>query len=157
MTVRRLCSFSSRPLGAQSALSVDRRSSFTDFRSGLDSQYSGPLEVGTPARPSDCLRAALTLTEALPVLFDLGSAAIYVPTASCRTVLCSNQLKFNPEASSTFVNTSQRAASLYQQGGALGYIIRETVGLGPFSTSNFTVRRAEAHQADARRCSRPST
>lgn len=58
----------------------------------LDSQYSGQIAVGTPAQN-------------IPVLFDLGSAALYVPTSSCRTAICTGQPKFTPGASSTFTNT----------------------------------------------------
>ncbi|XP_009463894.1 PREDICTED: LOW QUALITY PROTEIN: gastricsin-like [Nipponia nippon] len=55
----------------------------------LDSFYFGEISIGTP--PQNFL-----------VLFDTGSANLWVPSTYCRTPACANHARFNPSLSSTF-------------------------------------------------------
>ncbi|XP_014809112.1 PREDICTED: gastricsin-like isoform X1 [Calidris pugnax] len=55
----------------------------------LDSFYFGEISIGTP--PQKFL-----------VLFDTGSANLWVPSTYCQTPACGNHARFNPSLSSTF-------------------------------------------------------
>ncbi|XP_074019393.1 pepsin B-like isoform X2 [Numenius arquata] len=55
----------------------------------LDSFYFGEISIGTP--PQKFL-----------VLFDTGSANLWVPSSYCQTPACGNHARFNPSLSSTF-------------------------------------------------------
>ncbi|KFQ60429.1 Gastricsin, partial [Pelecanus crispus] len=77
----------------------------------LDSFYFGEISIGTP--PQNFL-----------VLFDTGSANLWVPSTYCRTPACANHARFNPSLSSTFSGTNVSYPLYYGFGDlsvALGY------------------------------------
>ncbi|XP_047927138.1 pepsin B-like [Anser cygnoides] len=79
--------------------------------SHLDSSYFGKISIGTP--PQNFL-----------VLFDTGSSNLWVPSTLCQTPACRNHAKFNPRASSTFINNSRTYSLSYGSGSLtvmLGY------------------------------------
>ncbi|NXX62596.1 PEPC protein, partial [Scopus umbretta] len=55
----------------------------------LQSFYFGEISIGTP--PQNFL-----------VLFDTGSANLWVPSTYCQAPACANHARFNPRLSSTF-------------------------------------------------------
>ncbi|XP_009463895.1 PREDICTED: gastricsin [Nipponia nippon] len=79
--------------------------------SHLDSSYFGEISIGTP--PQNFL-----------VLFDTGSANLWVPSTYCQTSACMNHVKFNPNDSSSFFYNGQSYTISYGSGAltvVLGY------------------------------------
>ncbi|KFP91896.1 Gastricsin, partial [Apaloderma vittatum] len=77
----------------------------------LDSFYFGEISIGTP--PQNFL-----------VLFDTGSANLWVPSIYCQTAACENHARFNYNLSSTFSGTNVTYTLNYGFGDvsvALGY------------------------------------
>ncbi|NXT46576.1 PEPC protein, partial [Pluvianellus socialis] len=77
----------------------------------LQSFYFGEISIGTP--PQNFL-----------VLFDTGSANLWVPSTYCQTPACGNHARFKPSLSSTFSGISASYTLSYGFGGlsvALGY------------------------------------
>nr|ABS76468.1 progastricsin [Dicentrarchus labrax] len=76
-----------------------------------DTTYYGPISIGTPP-------------QSFQVLFDAGSANLWVDSVYCNTQACNTHKKFNPQQSSTFSAKGQTfylpygAGSLY---GTFGY------------------------------------
>ncbi|XP_035203274.1 gastricsin-like [Oxyura jamaicensis] len=84
---------------------------YEPMASHLDSSYFGEISIGTP--PQNFL-----------VLFDTGSANLWVPSTLCQTPACRNHATFNPGASSTFINNGQTYSLSYGSGSLtvlLGY------------------------------------
>uniref|UniRef100_A0A8C9FQL4 Pepsin B n=1 Tax=Pavo cristatus TaxID=9049 RepID=A0A8C9FQL4_PAVCR len=76
---------------------------YEPMASHLDSSYFGEISIGTP--PQNFL-----------VLFDTGSSNLWVPSMLCNTPACGNHAKFNPSASSTYINNGQRVTLSYGSG-----------------------------------------
>ncbi|XP_009979176.1 PREDICTED: gastricsin-like [Tauraco erythrolophus] len=77
----------------------------------LDSFYFGEISIGTPLQN-------------FLVLFDTGSANLWVPSTSCQTPACVNHDRFNPNLSSTFSGNGMTYTLSYGFGDvsvALGY------------------------------------
>ncbi|XP_032078299.1 pepsin A-like [Thamnophis elegans] len=89
----------------------------------LDLEYSGTISIGTP--PQEFI-----------VLFDTGSANLWVPSVSCSSPACTNHHKFNPQLSSTFKSTSQSVAITYGTGSMTGVLGYDTVQVGSIRVSN---------------------
>ncbi|NXU56468.1 PEPC protein, partial [Turnix velox] len=73
--------------------------------------YFGDISIGTP--PQNFL-----------VLFDTGSANLWVPSIYCQTPACGNHARFNPSLSSTFSGIGESYTLSYGFGDlavALGY------------------------------------
>ncbi|NWX22509.1 PEPC protein, partial [Aegotheles bennettii] len=73
--------------------------------------YFGEISIGSP--PQNFL-----------VLFDTGSANLWVPSTYCQTPACYNHAKFNPDQSSTFISSGQSYTLSYGSGSVsvlLGY------------------------------------
>uniref|UniRef100_A0A8C5PKW5 Peptidase A1 domain-containing protein n=1 Tax=Leptobrachium leishanense TaxID=445787 RepID=A0A8C5PKW5_9ANUR len=77
----------------------------------MDNEYFGIIDIGTPPQQ-------------FRVVFDTGSADLWVPSVSCTSEACVNHQRFNPQLSSTYKSTNQRVSISYGTGsmdGALGY------------------------------------
>ncbi|NXN26416.1 PEPC protein, partial [Nycticryphes semicollaris] len=77
----------------------------------LQSFYFGEISIGTP--PQKFL-----------VIFDTGSANLWVPSTYCQTPACGNHARFNPNLSSTFSDIGVTYTLSYGFGDvsvALGY------------------------------------
>ena len=81
-----------------------------------DTQYYGNLDIGTPAQSFD-------------VVFDTGSANLWVPSITCRAAGCLKHSRFNGNASSTF-EPGGPSSGLYIRfgtGEVSGRVSRDTV------------------------------
>uniref|UniRef100_UPI00398E9106 pepsin A-like n=1 Tax=Pristiophorus japonicus TaxID=55135 RepID=UPI00398E9106 len=79
----------------------------------MDLAYFGTISVGTPP-------------QSFTVIFDTGSANLWVPSGYCSSSACTNHHKFNPNDSSTFKLSSKYLSIRYGTGsmtGVLGYDI----------------------------------
>jgi len=89
-----------------------------------DAQYYGTVSIGTPEQE-------------FRVVFDTGSANIWVPSASCDSLACAVHSSFNPAASSTFkphLKTKgkgvQKVEIRYGSGTIHGRVANDVVGIG---------------------------
>ncbi|MGH0160378.1 UNVERIFIED_CONTAM: hypothetical protein FKN15_039302 [Acipenser sinensis] len=80
----------------------------------MDISYYGVISIGTPP-------------QSFKVVFDTGSANLWVPSIYCNSNACSNHNKFNPNLSSTYRSTSQTVAIQYGTGSMTGLLGYDTV------------------------------
>ncbi len=87
----------------------------------LKSSFVGAITLGTP--PQD-----------FRVIFDTGSANLWVPSASCEHAGDKTCLKkknrYNSSLSSTFEEIGSKFVIKYGSGALYGYLSKETIGLG---------------------------
>ncbi|NXN45132.1 PEPC protein, partial [Rhinoptilus africanus] len=91
----------------------------------LQSFYFGEISVGTP--PQNFL-----------VLFDTGSANLWVPSTYCQTPACGNHARFNPSLSSTFSGIGVTYSLSYGFGDVLVALGYDTVTI-----QNLVIRNQE--------------
>ncbi|XP_073506074.1 pepsin A-like [Phyllobates terribilis] len=87
----------------------------------MDNEYFGRISIGSP--PQD-----------FSVVFDTGSADLWVPSVSCSSAACSNHNKFNPRLSSTFQSTHETVSISYGTGSMMGVLVYDTVQVGSIVT-----------------------
>ncbi|XP_044307173.1 pepsin B-like [Varanus komodoensis] len=80
----------------------------------LNTYYFGEISIGTPPQN-------------FRVLMDTGSANLWVPSVQCNTYACGNHNKFDPSASSTFVNNGQTDTLYYGSGSLTIELAYDTV------------------------------
>ncbi|XP_069495854.1 pepsin A-like [Ambystoma mexicanum] len=89
----------------------------------MDTTYYGTISIGTPPQNFN-------------VIFDSGSANLWVPSTSCTSSACSNHNEFNPSSSSTFQATSQSLSIGYGTGSMTGVLGYDTVQVGGLTVTN---------------------
>ncbi|XP_076971108.1 pepsin A-like [Tamandua tetradactyla] len=89
----------------------------------MDMEYFGTIGIGTPPQE-------------FTVIFDTGSANLWVPSVYCSSPACSNHNLFNPQQSSTFQATSQSVSIAYGTGSMTGILGYDTVQVGGISDTN---------------------
>ncbi|XP_068458764.1 gastricsin-like [Clinocottus analis] len=82
-----------------------------------DTTYYGAISIGTPP-------------QSFQVLFDTGSANLWVDSAYCNTQACNAHTKFNPKQSSTFSRKGQSFYLPYGAGSLYGVFGYDTVNVG---------------------------
>ncbi|GAA5874077.1 hypothetical protein JCM1840_006135 [Sporobolomyces johnsonii] len=107
---------------------VKRSSAQLALRSADDAYYYGQISVGTPA-------------QALPVIFDTGSADIVIPTISSA---CGSTKCYDMASSSTANDTQQTVAFTYGGGSVEGTIVTETVSVAGLSVAKQSIGIAAA-------------
>ncbi|MBN3287235.1 PKP1 protein, partial [Polyodon spathula] len=75
----------------------------------LDIEYYGVISIGTPP-------------QSFNVLFDTGSANLWVPSVYCSSYACSNHNKFNPSQSSTYQALNTALSITYGTGSMTGFL-----------------------------------
>ncbi|XP_040276550.1 pepsin A-like [Bufo bufo] len=83
----------------------------------MDNEYFGLISIGSP--PQD-----------FSVVFDTGSANLWVPSVSCSSMACSNHHRFNPRLSSTFQSTDETVSISYGTGSMKGVLAYDNVQVG---------------------------
>ena len=80
----------------------------------LDAQYYGTVSIGTPAQE-------------FTVVFDTGSANLWVPGAGCHSVACFLHSRYRAEKSSTGTKLNETFAIEYGSGDCKGALVSDTV------------------------------
>ncbi|XP_010755393.1 gastricsin [Larimichthys crocea] len=88
-----------------------------------DTTYYGPITIGTP--PQSFL-----------VLFDTGSANLWVDSIYCNTQACNAHTKFNPQQSSTYSANGRNFYLPYGAGSLYGIFAYDTVNVGGIVINN---------------------
>ncbi|XP_069483833.1 pepsin A-like [Ambystoma mexicanum] len=89
----------------------------------MDIEYFGTIYIGTPP-------------QSFTVIFDTGSANLWVPSVYCSSPACSNHQRFNPQQSSTFQSTSQSVSIQYGTGSMTGFLGYDTVQVAGIEDTN---------------------
>uniref|UniRef100_A0A8C6VCJ9 pepsin A n=1 Tax=Naja naja TaxID=35670 RepID=A0A8C6VCJ9_NAJNA len=89
----------------------------------LDIEYTGTISIGTPPQQ-------------FTIIFDTGSANLWVPSVYCSSAACSDHRKFNPQQSSTFHATSRTLSITYGTGSMTGFLGYDTVQVGSIQVTN---------------------
>lgn len=96
----------------------------------LDAQYFGPISIGTPQQTFN-------------VIFDTGSANLWVPSESCHKKLaCQIHSRFNAKLSSSYKSMGKRFDIQYGSGRLAGYLSHDTVRVAGLEIRNQTFAEA---------------
>ncbi|KAF7705632.1 pepsin A-like [Silurus meridionalis] len=90
---------------------------YESMTNDADLAYYGVISIGTPP-------------QSFQVIFDTGSSNLWVPSVYCSSAACSNHVRFNPQASSTFQATNQPLSIQYGTGSMTGFLGYDTIGVG---------------------------
>uniref|UniRef100_A0AAZ3QIL5 Peptidase A1 domain-containing protein n=1 Tax=Oncorhynchus tshawytscha TaxID=74940 RepID=A0AAZ3QIL5_ONCTS len=88
-----------------------------------DTTYYGAITIGTPP-------------QSFQVLFDTGSANLWVDSVLCNTQACNSHTKFNPQQSSTYSANGQTFYLPYGAGSLSGVFGYDTVNVGGIVINN---------------------
>ncbi|XP_042351576.1 gastricsin-like [Plectropomus leopardus] len=88
-----------------------------------DTTYYGAITIGTPP-------------QSFQVLFDTGSANLWVDSIYCNTQACNAHTKFNPQQSSTYQRRGQSFYLPYGAGSLYGIFGYDTVEVGGIVINN---------------------
>lgn len=89
----------------------------------LDTEYYGTIYIGTPPQK-------------FTVVFDTGSANLWIPSVYCSSPACQNHQRFNPSQSSTYRSTQQSVSIQYGTGSMEGVFGYDTVMVSSFTDPN---------------------
>uniref|UniRef100_A0A669R8P6 Peptidase A1 domain-containing protein n=1 Tax=Phasianus colchicus TaxID=9054 RepID=A0A669R8P6_PHACC len=89
----------------------------------MDLSYVGTISIGTPAQQ-------------FSVIFDTGSANLWVPSVYCSSPACANHQRFDPARSSTYRSTTTSVATWYGTGSMVGVLAYDTVTVGSIQVQN---------------------
>ncbi|KAB0337282.1 hypothetical protein FD755_025665, partial [Muntiacus reevesi] len=85
--------------------------------------YVGTIAIGTPPQE-------------FQVIFDTGSADLWVPSITCQSPACKTHNTFNPQNSSSFREAGQPVTIVYGSGLIQGFLGSDTVQIGNFISLN---------------------
>lgn len=97
----------------------------------MNMDYYGVIGIGTPAQN-------------FTVVFDTGSANLWVPSVMCLAsdVACQNHNQYNSSASSTYVANGQSFSIQYGTGSLTGFLSTDTVSISGLAIQNQTFAEA---------------
>ena len=76
-------------LQGQSLLNSEAQTRIIPLKNYRNTQYVGEITIGTPA-------------QTIPVIFDTGSANLWVTSALCKDASCTSHISFNRNKSETY-------------------------------------------------------
>ncbi|KAJ5066588.1 beta-site app-cleaving enzyme isoform a-related [Anaeramoeba ignava] len=80
----------------------------------MNSQYYGPITLGTPA-------------QSFEVVFDTGSSNLWVPSSECHSISCLLHKRYDHSKSSTYVANGEAVDIEYGSGAIKGYLSQDTL------------------------------
>lgn len=89
-----------------------------------NAQYFGPISIGTPAQTFN-------------VIFDTGSANLWVPSKTCGSN-CGSHPQYVSSASSTYVKNGTKFGIIYGSGPVSGFLSNDVVTFGGIPVANQT-------------------
>ncbi|XP_023681644.1 pepsin A-like [Paramormyrops kingsleyae] len=89
----------------------------------MDAQYYGEISLGTPGQN-------------FTVIFDTGSADLWVPSSYCVSEACGKHNKFKAFESSSYVHDCRVFTIQYGSGHLMGVMARELLRVGEMSVDN---------------------
>ncbi|XP_072529317.1 nothepsin [Salminus brasiliensis] len=89
----------------------------------MDAQYFGQISLGTPAQN-------------FTVVFDTGSADLWVPSSYCVSPACASHHKFKAIESSTYVHDGRVFGIHYGSGHLLGVLAKDLLKVGSVAVQN---------------------
>lgn len=97
----------------------------------MDAQYYGEIGLGSPP-------------QSFSVVFDTGSANLWVPSAKCKgfNLPCLLHHKYNSRRSNTYVADGTPFAIKYGSGSMAGFVSRDTLHIGGLEIKNVTFAEA---------------
>ncbi|NXD74531.1 PEPA protein, partial [Eolophus roseicapillus] len=101
----------------------------------MDNSYYGTISIGTPPQE-------------FTVIFDTGSANLWVPSVYCNSLACSNHKRFNPAESSTFISTNDSVYIAYGTGSMSGVLGYDTVTVADIEVYNQIFGLSETEPGD---------
>ncbi|KAH8341447.1 hypothetical protein KR059_007403 [Drosophila kikkawai] len=114
----------------------DYPSQDTDYTSeelgnSMNMYYYGEISIGTPPQYFN-------------VVFDTGSANLWIPSAQCLAsdVACQQHDQYNSSASSTYVASGQNFSIQYGTGSVTGYLATDTVTINGLAIASQTFGEA---------------
>jgi len=101
----------------------------------IDIAYYGDICIGTPCQK-------------FTVIFDTGSADLWVPSVKCHSETCSKHNRYNSSASSTYVADGKSYDIVYSTGESYGFVSQDTVEVAGIAVTNQSF--GEATKVDSR-------
>nr|XP_005896216.1 PREDICTED: pregnancy-associated glycoprotein 2 [Bos mutus] len=95
----------------------DSKITIHPLRNYLDTAYVGNITIGTPPQE-------------FRVVFDTGSANLWVPSITCTSPACYTHKTFNPQNSSSFREVGSPITIFYESGIIQGFLGSDTVRIG---------------------------
>ncbi|KAG9280375.1 nothepsin [Astyanax mexicanus] len=89
----------------------------------MDAQYFGQISLGTPAQN-------------FTVVFDTGSADLWVPSTYCVSPACASHHKFKAIESSTYIHDGRIFGIHYGSGHLLGVLAKDMLKVGSVTVQN---------------------
>ncbi|EDX04611.1 GD23736 [Drosophila simulans] len=116
---------------AENSFSVSSSSATENLHNSMNNEYYGVIAIGTPKQRFN-------------ILFDTGSANLWVPSASCpaSNTACQRHNKYNSAASSTYVANGEEFAIEYGTGSLSGFLSTDTVTIAGISIKDQTFGEA---------------
>ncbi|XP_047630065.1 pregnancy-associated glycoprotein 2-like [Phacochoerus africanus] len=93
------------------------------LRNYLDLAYVGNISIGTPPQQ-------------FSVVFDTGSADLWVPSIYCKSKACVTHRSFNPSHSSTFHHPGKSIKLEYGSGEMSGFLGHDTIRIGQLTSTD---------------------
>ncbi|KAH8352878.1 hypothetical protein KR084_006987 [Drosophila pseudotakahashii] len=109
-----------------------------ELGNSMNMYYYGEISIGTPPQYFN-------------VVFDTGSANLWIPSAQCLAtdVACQQHNQYNSSASSTFVSSGQNFSIQYGTGSVTGYLAIDTVTINGLNIANQTFGEAVSQPGDS--------
>ncbi|XP_037711125.1 lysosomal aspartic protease [Drosophila subpulchrella] len=109
-----------------------------ELGNSMNMYYYGEISIGTPPQYFN-------------VVFDTGSANLWIPSAQCLAtdVACQQHNQYNASSSSTFVSSGQNFSIQYGTGSVTGYLAIDTVTINGLAIANQTFGEAVSQPGDS--------